>query len=155
MPKRFNDPVLGNVRTSADGSYIAKPTIAGSILKVTIDLDGEELEPCLQLARTLVRSAEKITLSARQTAARELLATYNDCWREYQEADESGQLVDVSKPRLSKRAFAERLTLQSARVSGGECCELFLDDGGLFWGHRVVVTTFDAGASWPHAELFG
>ena len=48
-----------------------------------------------------------------------------------------------------------RLKLKSVCFLGATGCDLLFDDDGMFWGHSVVVSTFDAAETWSHVELFG
>ena len=150
MSTELDDPVLGKIREARNGSRIATLTIAGREVRITIDAEGS-----LDFARALVGSVQQHDRCARDVAALELLETYNDNWREYQEIEADGAAVDVSNPELSTEEFVQRLGLEAISIWGENRCELFYNDGGLFWGHSVVVTTRDAGATWIDAQLFG
>lgn len=155
MSTEFDDAVLGKVREARNGSRVATPMIAGREVRITIEVQGEDVQKSLDFARALVGSAQQHDRSARDVAAVDLLDTYNDNWREYQEIESDGAAVDVSNPELSAEEFVNRLILVAVHIWGENRCEFFYNDGGLFWGHSVVVTTRDAGATWTDAQLFG
>ena len=111
---------------------------------------------CLELARVVVTALERIDEKARQAAARDLLANYNQNWREYQRADGKGGFIDVSDPELTEEQFSSRIPLTSVSITGSKTCCLGYDDRNLFLGHSIFVTSFNGiEFSDVYVELFG
>lgn len=73
-------------------------------------------------------------------AARELLPVYNEQWTEGHPIDEG--------------AFVGRLRLLSIKIDQDLRADVFFDDGGLFAGHAVIVSTNESGEA-IYAQFFG
>ena len=65
--------------------------------------------------------------AARDGAVAALLAVKNESWRE------------PGEPEVTAVRFREALALESVVVYADGVVELYYADGGLFWGHTVVV----------------
>lgn len=150
----LDDPVLGALADTG-GRYHTTRELAGHSVSVVIDPDGESTEATMKFARVIVRALKKICRLAKQAASERLLETYNTGWREFDEAGEDGEIVTRSRRVLTATGFERRLVLSDVTVLGPAHCSLYFADGDLFWGHTVVVTTFDAAATWGHVELSG
>lgn len=74
-------------------------------------------------------------------AADKLLPVHND-----------GDWCD-GKP-IAKEQFVARMSLTSVGISQDGEAEICFDDGDLFWGHAIFVSTDTEGRP-EHAELFG
>lgn len=151
---RLTDAVIGPL-VEKDGVLRGGIVHNGRSVSVTLDLDGEPRDGPLELARVVVSSLPETDRRAREAAATDLLSTYNEGWRHYQETAEDGQYIDVSQPILTVTEFSSRLELDSILVTGDEICELIYNDDGMFWGHSVVVSSFDAAQTWKRVTLFG
>lgn len=127
----------------------------GRRVDVNVTSDDSEAAESVVFARAIVASLPAHDRAARATAVRDLLAVYNAGWRHYSTVDDDGNAKDVSDEELSAAAFHDRLSLTALYVIGTRRCDAFYADGGLFWGHSVVVSTSDGGGAWDHAELFG
>jgi hypothetical protein len=153
----MKDEILGGLSASERFPQALEGGVdfKGRQIQILVRPDGEDMSDCLALARTIVSSLSKFDEIARAQAAQKLLDDYNNNWREYVKATGDGRSIKVSNPEISSEEFAERLTLGSIQVTG-ESCTLGYDDGGLFAGHSIFVTSFD-GAQFKdvHAELFG
>jgi hypothetical protein len=121
-----------------------------------VDPDGGDMPECLELASKVVVALKHIDEKARQAAARDLLAEYNQDWRKYQRGDGKGGFISVSDPALTEEQFNSRIALTSLSITGSNLCCLGYDDGNLFAGHHIFVTSFDGlEFSDIHVELFG
>jgi len=151
---KASDHVLGDLSEASDGSKKARATLSGREVSVSIDASGGDIDVALKLARTVVGSLPEHDQHARDAAALSLLDTCNDSWRDYSQVGPDGQPVEVSLPPIEAEEFVARLKLDAINVKGEECCDFFYDDDYLFWGHSVIVTTFDSCRTWD-AQLFG
>lgn len=154
----MKDDVLGELREdgSMPGTFSGKLTHAGTTIEFSLRTDSASLEECIGFAREAVKRLAQIDLAARKVAVRDLLETYNDGWREYQQADAQGNVTNFSNPLLSADQFMAKLSLRSLGITGDELCSLGYGDAGLFWNHAIFVEFFD-GTTFKsaHAELFG
>jgi hypothetical protein len=154
----MNDEVLGTLLPDErfDGALNGAISHRGKTLKLHVEPDGGDLSLTIALARALVGSLATFDQKARERAATDLLATYNDSWREFEKAHEDGTFVTVSNPQLTESEFMARIELESLEVTGKDTCSLWYADGGLFAGHSIFVTSFDGEMfSDLHASLFG
>lgn len=129
---------------------------AGRTVALSIEQDGSTAEAVMGLASSAVDALGELDSLARQVAAKKLLPEYNSSWREYIRVGLDGRDVAVSEPVLGERDFISRLMLTSVEATGDSCLTLSYDDGHMFAGHSVIVTSFD-GVQFTdaHAELFG
>jgi hypothetical protein len=149
------DAVLGSL-TEDGNSLKGIVDFGGSPVGLTIDPDGGDPHASVAVARWIVGHLKEIDVRAKAAAAASLLETYNEGWRNYQEADGKGQLSDVTNPPLSEARFIQRLHIDSLHVLGDSIWDLFYADDGMFWGHSIVVTSFTASEFTDlHVELFG
>ena len=126
------------------------------LLVLTVDREDSTGQSSLALLATIIASLSRLDERARQAASASLLTTYNESWREYQEATGGGRFRDVTGPELDRSRFEQRLSLTSVSVTGPDTCAFGYDDDGLFWGHSVFVTSFDGAVFGDlHVELFG
>ena len=98
--------------------------------EVAIELECAEPDepgPAIDNAVRLVGSQQAWWDRITTYAVDELLELKNESWREDGEAD------------VSASEFLERLSLESISVSSEGKFSFWFDDGGLFWGHAVVV----------------
>lgn len=125
-------------------------------IRIQMDRDDQPFEVTLELAAEVARHLPELDRLARQVAVAELLETYNNGWNEYDEAQEDGTLNGVSNPQLSGAEFEAKLSLNAVNVTGDSMLAFFYEDGGMFWGHSVVVNSLDGtDLSGAYAELFG
>ena len=81
----------------------------------------------LARARRVVSDLDGYERKAKAVAARELLALKNEVWR------------DPDEPLATAADFRRRMKLEGVKVSGAGDVTFFFRDGGLFFGHAVVV----------------
>jgi hypothetical protein len=151
------DDLLGPLTTDAEtpGRYIGTVDCGGRIVPLHIDTSGYPIDECIALARLAVSSLGTLEERAKNCAVEELLETYNECWREYNEWD-GEKWLDVSNPAIDSQQFKDLILLNTVYVDGNELFTLWFDDGGLFEGHSIEVTSFDGPAlSDFHATLVG
>ncbi len=146
---------MGNLNEADDGSFMGRFVLSGRDVSVSVRADGGDIADALAFARTIASSFAEFDSAARHAAARSLLNTYNANWRDYSEVGLNGENVPVSRPRLGAEDFAEKLRLDSVRIMGDECCDFHYNAADLFWGHTVVMTSFDAATTWEDGDLHG
>lgn len=150
-----DDPILG-VLAEDDDRLTGTIPLGGLSVSLTIDADGGDMSAAVSVARSIAATLEECDRTARTAAAAALLVIYNDGWRRYQETLEDGSLRDVAHPQLSAAEFMSRLRLTAVTVLGDGICDLFYADDGMFWGHSVVVSSFDSRQFGDlHVELSG
>jgi hypothetical protein len=151
-------PVLGEISPAKHNAeaFEAEVRYRGNAIPIGIDPDGEEIEAVLALASKVVASLEEIDENSRIVAARDLLATHNNGWNEYDEVMEDGSTRTIHNPELTEDEFRDRLTLSAVNVLGVSNIDIWFEDGGLFWGHGVCVSSFDGlDLTGARAELYG
>jgi len=138
------------------GSLVGKVDYSGNQITVRIDPDGEDSEQCRTVARQGISSLQTIDTRAKAVAVKKLLSTYNDNWRCYGEVQDDGTTKEIAEPILTAGEFERRLTMISVDLTGLDCWTISYDDGGMFGGHLVIVTSFDGEAfEDSDADLFG
>ena len=110
----------------------------------------------LILAETCASELALLNTKAKQAAAKNLLANYNDNWREFDEVQADGSLKTIKNPKLTNSEFISQLTLSDVSASADSVVRLCYTDAGMFAGHAIIVTSF-SGADFanPHVDLFG
>lgn len=154
----MNDEVLGILLVDKHiaGALNGAISHCGRTVTLHLEPDGDDLALVLVFAQALVNSLGTIDQKGRERAARDLIASYNDSWREFQKANEDGTFVTVLNPKLTESEFIARLELVSLEVTGSDVCSLMYADGGMFAGHSILVESFDGEKfSDLHASLFG
>lgn len=125
---------------------------------VTLEIepgDGQ-LRASNELARMAVESMAEMEAKAKSIASAELLVTYNTSWRSYYEVQGDGSLSDVENPEVNTDEFELALKLTTIIVTGGQSIDFYFEDGDLFGGHLILVTSFDGLAmSEANASLIG
>ncbi len=140
----------------APGSLVGTLPDAGDGISLRVTPDDVPAEQCLVLAQKAVAALADLDAQARAVAAKSLLASYNQDWRHYARVAADGSTAETHDPELTPAEFEARLRMTCLEASGADCCTVFYDDGGMFAGHAVVVTSFDGLAfTDTHAELFG
>ena len=141
----MNDEVLGPLIPDADLPEILVGSIDWQDRQIVLRItpDSDPVEDCIRLAREAVGELSRISEAAKRTASDQLLATYNENWREYQELNDSSEWILFSNPALSPKDFEAHLTLRSFEIVGADSLSLWFDDGDLFSGHSVVVDIHD------------
>lgn len=150
--------ILGEIQRPAGEVFDGVATIryGQRDIQIQMDRDDQPFEVTLELAAEVARHLPELDRIARRVAVAELRETYNNGWNEYDEAQEDGSLKTVSNPELSEAEFEAKLSLSSINVTGDSLLAFLYEDGGMFWGHSVVVNSLDGiDLSAAHAELFG
>ena len=91
------------------------------------DDDTERDRKLIESRRALVRTVEAAVPAYLEAAADELLDLYNDTWRD-------------SAPAIDRKAFMQRLSLDTLNIDEEGSWTVYLDDGGLFLGHAIQVS---------------
>ncbi len=99
---------------------------ASVTLHVYVD-DPDEHEAACATARGLLRDQKAWAKRVADYAVQELLELKNESWLEEDESEVAAQ------------DFVARMTLNTIAVSGDGSFEFWHDDGGLFWGHSIVI----------------
>jgi hypothetical protein len=100
--------------------------------KVGIMRDDQLLETTLKLAAEVVCRLAELDKLAKRIATRDLRETYNNGWKEYDEAQEEGSFKPVSNPKLSEPEFEAKLSLNAVNVTGDQMIDFFYDDERMF-----------------------
>jgi hypothetical protein len=149
-------PILGNItqeNNKAEG--VACVSHGARTIEVRITADQIPYDATMDVAALVVKDLPNLDARAKQVAASGLTETYNGGWNEYDEPQDDGSLRAVSNPKLTQEEFVSKLTLTAVNVTGN-MLTFFYDDGGMFWGHSVIVTSMDGTAfTHAHAEIFG
>lgn len=128
----------------------------GHLVEFYVDPDDQSSEEAINFAERVVGSLEHLSAAGRRVAAQDLLESYNNSWRAYQVAGEDGKLETIVSPSLSSAEFESKLILESVSTTGTSCLELCFEDSNLFWGHKVIVKSFEGVEfSDAFAELLG
>lgn len=122
------DDVLGHVDPiPGASSYRAEVEWQGKPLSVLLEVDSSgDLDRSVSVARDVIAimGAWDAQARARVEGLRKL---YNEVWRPSSEAE------------LDSDAFHKRVAVESIVVSGTGDVQMFMSDGGLFGGHRILV----------------
>lgn len=125
---------------------------------VTLEIEPEDgqLRASDELARMVVESIAEVEARAKSIASAELLDTYNTSWRGYHEVQDDGSLSDVDNPEINTDEFERALKLTIITITSGQSIDFYFEDGDLFGGHLILVTSFDGLAmSEANASLMG
>lgn len=150
--------ILGEVEESDGHPFDAVAMIrhGSRDIRIGISCDDEPLEATMNLAAEVVRRLAELDKAVRRIVSRDLRATYNSGWNEYDEAQEDGSFKRVSNPQLSEAEFEAKLLLNAVHVSGDQIVEFFYDDEEMFWGHLVCVCSLNGiDFSEAYAQLAG
>jgi hypothetical protein len=131
--------------------FVTTVDLRGSAIRISVYPDDVEEAQTLAFGQSVAGGLAGLEEQAKAIAVRDLLETYNDGWREADDEEDDAPLP----PELTAEQFAARLRLTAANCSGSDSLQLFFDDDGMFGGHSVVVDSFDAGATWTRANLYG
>jgi hypothetical protein len=144
-PTRVHDhPVLGTVAVNSTGWWQTQSTVPlGGTDQVVLSLatNGDPDLPAARLdeaARILGRLDPQIL---RRTVAEHYLDLYNDTWcQDDEDLDHDG--------------FCARITPTSVDIDEEGGVQVYVNDGGLFLGHTIVVF-FDADLELAEIKLAG
>lgn len=149
---------LGEVELSNGKPFdaVAKIKYAARDINLGVSRDDQSLEDALKFAADVVIDLPALDKLAKQVAVKDLRQTYNSGWNEYDEVQEDGTLKTVINPQLSESEFEAKLSLRDMNITGDRTVDFYYDDERMFWGHSIVVTSFN-GTDFTnaHAELFG
>lgn len=160
-PDHLDHPALGRLDWDDRLSWFKgqMPLDDGSTVEITLNPFSELLHPYPDRLEDPVEFLDRSvsTLSdlagkldaMKEYAADRLLDVYNDGWRSsYRQGDW------LELPALDRGGFVAQLALRSIGVDAGRECEVQFDDGGMFAGHAVFVST-DASGAPVDCVLFG
>ena len=154
----MNHDDLGEIRRidGHDSDGVATIRYGSRDIQVQMIADDQPFEITIELAAEVIRRLPELDKLAKRIAVPGLCTMYNAGWNEYDEVQEDGSLKGVSNPPLSEAEFEARLSLDAVNITGERVIEFFYDDGGMFWGHSVMVSSLD-GVEFgeAHAELVG
>ena len=148
--------VLGDIAPAPHtGGGVASVLYQGRSIEVSIYEDEISYEGAIEEASKAVQALGELDKKAKQYAASQLTETYNGGWNEYEQVQQDGSFKSVTNPKLTESQFQEKLSLASINVTG-LMLEFFYENGGMFWGHSIIVTSFN-GIKFNdlHAEIFG
>jgi len=130
MNNAVTRPILGALEFDADLNwYQGRLTVGGQDALLYLSLDEcQDEQALLAMASEKISDAEISIRMAKEFAARELLELKNGEW-----------LGEGESPFTEER-FAEKLLLESMVFYPDRTRELTFRDGGLFFGHVVLVS---------------
>lgn len=138
----IHDPVLGTL-VHEDDYYEGTVEFEGNSVDFSLGTyKVANVDECLERGRSVVQSLSAVIRRAKAHAANRLLALKNDTWEE-----EDGRMIDQSE-------FESRITIASITVEHHGMLVLYFDDGGLFFGHDILVTESAEGVL-SRAEIQG
>ncbi|HSD83193.1 MAG TPA: DUF2262 domain-containing protein [Anaerolineae bacterium] len=132
------DPVLGSLAFNVELNWYEGRyrTAAHGEVPFAISLDATpSVEAALHDARELIPRLAEALAAAQAYACDQLLALKNEVWLEEGEGP------------VTAADFRARLTIDSIGVYANRKAEFFFRDGGLFWGHTVLL-------SWSESQGF-
>jgi len=135
-------PQLGKLE-SEDGLLCGHLKLNDREISLRIDQQDATLDQVMSLAVAIASSLTNYDQISKDVIARDLLGTYNSGWNEYDDVQEDGTLKAVTNPQLDPVEFKERLVLYTVSISNDRCVDLWYEDGGLFWGHSILVQSLD------------
>lgn len=154
----MNHPTLGQLVAKGAGlnAFAGEVNVDGNIIGLNIDLDSSPQDQVLKFAEEVVLFIANLQGKAQAVLSRDLLATYNSGWNEYDEVQQDGSINTVVNPKLDSGQFIRQFELDSIAICGTDSVEFWYKPNDLFWGHHVVVTSFD-GLEFKdaQAQIFG
>ena len=146
----MQDAVLNNIQKH-DDHYCMQITYLSSTIDVIIDVEDKSIKQSLEITQQLISSIEKFDSLSKEILARDLLRSYNDSWRSYDETQEDGTEITITNPALSEKDFMSNLALIQIIVADENCISMTYDDSDMFWGHQPTVTSYN-GLDFSNAE---
>jgi hypothetical protein len=127
-PVAHVDEVLGRlVLDERIAQFTGRSRWAGADVHVLVDGASTDAHAdAIATAHALFDAADQWDARSRRVAADQLLALYNDTWRD-------------DEPVLDAGAFAERLVPESVVAAGNGEFEIWYGDDDLFGGHSIRV----------------
>lgn len=154
----MSNELLGELKSdpAIPGSFEGSVKIGTTTVPIKIDLDGVDKDRVFAFASAIASQIDKYVSIAARFAAEKLLDAYNEDWRHYDAADGRGGFEAVTDPELDADAFVDRLKVTAVNICAETECQVWFDDGGMFWGHSVYVSSSD-GETFKrlHAGIFG
>jgi hypothetical protein len=122
-------PALGCLKFDADLNWYEGATeTSGTQVPFYLSLDSGDEKTIVALARKLVPKITQLIPTAKDSAATSLLSLKNGGWLEDGESE------------FTHDGFVEHLSIESIIIYPDETAELIFCDGGLFFGHVVLVS---------------
>ncbi len=142
MTSPIDHPVLGRFTYDPSPHWYEGRAMAGSVpIAIYVPIEDEET-PALDAVVPVVANLDRLRAEAEAHAAAGLLAPKNEAWLDEGEAEET------------EESFRAKLRLESVSVEPDGAATFSFDDGGLFWGHTVLVFRGPDG-TWEGAETAG
>ena len=138
------DAVLGKLTFEKELNwYAGAAKHAKRKLEVHISLDEcDDADALISSASKWMADLGKHEPAARTFAAKKLLELKNSTWREEGEKPHTGA------------AFAAKLGITSVQFSADGDVDIYFADGGLFWGHTIIVS-WSAKKGFKDAQIAG
>ena len=120
---------------------------------LTFDLEEEEeMKTSLKVAENIYINMKEWDLKFREFAAKELLELSNEWLEDEKECMDENESAQIES--ITKENFMKRMAIESISVRADGEFDVFFEDGGLFWGHCIIVSgNIDTGVS--SAEMAG
>lgn len=148
-------PILSEIQQTEKDRFVAKVSYSQKFINLEIDLDGEPYEKVIRLAIRVYNDLGNYDEMSKNVISKDLLDTYNESWREYDEMQSNGNYKPITKPVLSSEEFKSKFKLESLKILG-DSIEFNYGESDLFAGHSIYVNSFD-GLKFEdtNAEMFG
>ncbi|MCP3924202.1 MAG: DUF2262 domain-containing protein [Desulfobacterales bacterium] len=129
-PVEISDEVLGNLKLDKSVDWF-EGTFEWNGTQIDIQLSLDESgnpDEAIKTAKALIENMSVWTKKVIDYAVNELLDLKNENW------------LDEGELKVSKEEFATRMSIQLITTYDDGEFEFWHDDGGLFWGHSIVVS---------------
>jgi hypothetical protein len=142
MRKPMEDALFGTLNYDANLRWYRGQVefSLGRRVELSVSVEGVDPVSAIEHARQFFPRVQAQEAVLRRAAAREKLALYNEQWSE-------GEKIDADE-------FARRIALSSVTIHPEGEVELLYEDGGLFAGHWIAVST-DIELQFEHVEIAG
>jgi hypothetical protein len=129
----MNTKTLGNLEPSGnlDGTLHGIILFQNNKIDLTLYPDGHNIDLTIALAENTVLHLFKYDVMSKELACKEYLTIYNENWR------------DEQCPILTDVDFKNRIKLEALNFFGADGISFFYFDDNLFYGHSIVVESFD------------
>jgi hypothetical protein len=134
-------PAIPNLKPDLDfeGGLIGSFRRLTGRVKIIVYAKAAGDEAGLNLLRSAHSQIDSLEARAKSAASRDLLVTYNENWRVYQNSE--GKVFE--EPVLTQRSFTNKLKLNTLEVSDATTFSLWFDTADIFSGHSILVTFRD------------
>src|SRR5262249_32142795 len=117
----------------------------GHVIELSISAEGIDRDLAVEQAHEVFPRVQTQEPALRRAAADKLLALYNDHWREAKRVEPEkfpkSAGAGSAEKRIDADEFSRRIVLSSITIHPEGETDLWYDDGDLFAGHWILVST--------------